>query len=255
MQNQGIELDAKVTVIQTKDIQWDVRGNFAYNKNRVLNIGYGLNEVPIFNNTFIEVGEAYGTIKGSDWVRDPEGRIVVDSRTGFPTLDATPKFFGTAYAPYSGGVSTSFSWKGLTVGVVAEGRFGAVINNDLGQDLDFTGVSWYSAQAGRQVFVMPNSSIKVGDKYEANTDVTLADGNNLFWASTWNAAVSPYVNSADFWKLREVSISYTFAADLMNKTKFIKQATIGLVGRNLGTIRAKQNVWSDPEYSNTSVMV
>ena len=252
MENKGIELDGKVTVIQTKDIQWDVRGNFAYNKNRVLNIGYGLNEVPIFNNTYIEVGQAYGTIKGSDWVRDPEGRIVVDSKTGYPTLDATPKFFGTAYAPYSAGVSTSFSWKGITVGVVAEGRFGAVINNDLGQDLDFTGVSWYSAQAGRQVFVFPNSSIKVGDKYEANTNVTLADGNNIFWASTWNAAVSPYVNSADFWKLREVSISYSLPAEIMNKTKFIKQASIGLVGRNLAAIRAKQNVWSDPEYSNTS---
>jgi hypothetical protein len=92
----------------------------------------------------------------------------------------------------------------------------------------------------------------VGDKYEANTSVTTIEGNNLFWASTWNAAVFPYVNSADFWKLREVSLSYTLPADLVAKSRVLKQATIGIVGRNLAAKRAKQNVWSDPEYSNTS---
>ncbi len=252
MQNQGIELDLKVIPVQTKDIQWSISGNFSYNKNKVLNIGYGLTEIGIFNNTYIELGQPYGIIKGSDWNRDPEGRIIVDPKTGFPSLNAIPKYFGTAYAPRSAGINTSFSYKGFTVGIVAEGRFGAVINNDLGGDLDFTGVSWYSAQTGRQVFVIPNSSYLVGDKYVANTNITVDDGNNGFWASAWNSAVSPYVNSADFWKLREVSLSYTLPQNVITRTRFIKEATIGLVGRNLAAWRAKQNVWSDPEYSNTS---
>jgi len=254
MQNKGIELDLKVTPILTKDIRWDISGNFSYNENKVLNIGYGLNEIQIPGGTasYVEVGQPYGIIKGSDWQRDPQGRIIVDPKTGFPSLDATPHFFGTAYAPRSAGINTYFSYKGITVGIVAEGRFGAVINNDLGQDLDFTGVSWYSAQAGRQVFVIPNSSYLVGDKYVANTNITVDDGNNGFWASLWNQAVSPYVNSADFWKIREVSINYALPTNVVAKTRFIKEASIGLVGRNLGAWRAKQNVWSDPEYSNTS---
>jgi TonB-linked SusC/RagA family outer membrane protein len=252
MQNKGIELDLKVTPVLTKDIRWDISANFAYNENKVVNIGFGLDEIGIGGNTYIEIGQPYGIIKGSDWNRDPEGRIIVDSKTGFPTLNATPQFFGTAYAPRSAGINTTFSYKGLTLGVVAEGRFGAVINNDLGGDLDFTGVSWYSAQAGRQAFVLPNSSYLVGDKYVPNTDITVTDGNNGFWASAWNSAVSPYVNSADFWKLREISLTYTLPQTLVTKTHFIKEASIGVVGRNLATWRAKQNVWSDPEYSNTS---
>jgi hypothetical protein len=211
-----------------------------------------LDEINIFNNTYIEIGKPYGIIKGTDWNRDPEGRIIVDPKTGFPSLNPVPKLFGTAYAPRSAGINTNFTYKGITLGIVAEGRFGAVINNDLGQDLDFTGVSWYSAQTGRQVFVIPNSSVLVGDKYVSNTNITVDDGNNGFWASAWNSAASPYVNSADFWKLREVSINYTLPQSLIAKTRFIKEASIGLVGRNLATWRAKQNVWSDPEYSNTS---
>ena len=252
MQNRGVELDLKVIPVQTKDITWSVSGNFSYNQNKVLNIGYGLNEINISNNTYIEIGKPYGEIKGSDWNRDPEGRIIVDPKTGFPTLNAVPQLFGTAYAPRSAGISTNLTYKGFTLGIVAEGRFGAVINNDLGGDLDFTGVSWYSAQAGRQVFVIPNSSYLVGDKYVANTNITVNDGNNGFWASAWNSAVSPYVNSADFWKLREVSLNYTLPQNIITRTRFIKEATIGVVGRNLATKRAKQNVWSDPEYSNTS---
>ena len=252
MQNRGVELDLKVTPVQTKDIRWDVSANFSYNENKVLNIGYGLTEIPIFNNTYIELGKPYGIIKGSDWNRDPEGRIIVDPKTGFPSLNAVPKLFGSGYAPRSAGINTTFSYKGITLGVVAEGRFGAVINNDLGGDLDFTGVSWYSAQTGRQVFVIPNSSYLVGDKYVANTNITVDDGNNGFWASAWNSAASPYVNSADFWKLREVSLSYTLPQNIITRTKFLKEVIIGLFGRNLATKRAKQNVWSDPEYSNTS---
>jgi TonB-linked SusC/RagA family outer membrane protein len=252
MQNRGFELDLKVTPVQTKDITWSIAGNFSYNQNKVLNIGYGLDEINIFNNTYIEIGKPYGIIKGTDWNRDPEGRIIVDPKTGFPSLNPVPKLFGTAYAPRSAGINTNFTYKGITLGIVAEGRFGAVINNDLGQDLDFTGVSWYSAQTGRQVFVIPNSSVLVGDKYVSNTNITVDDGNNGFWASAWNSAASPYVNSADFWKLREVSINYTLPQSLIAKTRFIKEASIGLVGRNLATWRAKQNVWSDPEYSNTS---
>jgi outer membrane receptor protein involved in Fe transport len=221
MENKGIELDARVTVLQTKDIKWDVSGNYSYNENKVVNIGYGLNEIPIFNNTYVALGQPYGIIKGSDWVRDPEGRIVVSKTTGFPILDAVPKYFGTAYAPRSAGISTQFSYKGLTLGVVAEGRFGAVINNDLGGDLDFTGVSWYSAQAGREVFVIPNSSYQEGDKYVANTDITVIEGNNLFWASTWNAAVSPYVNSARFLEVKRSIIElYACRQTLLRKQKF-----------------------------------
>ncbi len=92
----------------------------------------------------------------------------------------------------------------------------------------------------------------VGGKYVANTDISITDGNNGFWASAWNSAVSPYVNSADFWKLREVSLSYALPQSIVTKSRFIKEASIGVVGRNLAAKRAKQNVWSDPEYSNTS---
>ena len=149
---------------------------------------------------------------------------------------------------------TSVSYKGLTLSILAEGRFGAVIYNSNGTNLDFTGVSWYSTQSGRQPFVIPNSSYSDGTgKYVANTNVVVRNGNNDFWASLWNNTGSTYINSADFWKIREVSLSYTFPKNILGNNSFIKQLSVALVGRNLFTFKAKENVWTDPEFANTTL--
>jgi hypothetical protein len=119
--------------------------------------------------------------------------------------------------------------------------------------MDFTGVSAYSAQSGRQPFVIPNSSYADGTgKYIPNTNILTKDGNLSFWAGLWNTAGSNYVNSADFWKLREVSLSYALPGKLISHLKIVNAITLSVVGRNLLTWKAKGNVWSDPEYANTS---
>lgn len=253
MSNKGVELDLKFTpLLRAKDFKWDVGANFSYNKNRVESLGYGLTDVPIGFNSFAVVGQAYPVVKGDDWARDAQGRIIVNKTTGLPTLDPTPKIFGTANPPYRIGINTSISYKGFTLNALADGRFGAVIFNSIGSSLDFTGVSWYSAQSGRESFVLPNSVYDDGTgKYVPNTNIAVSAGHQLFWASTWNNGDVNYMSSADFWKLREVSLIYDFPKNWIANLH-VQGLSIGLVGRNLYTKRAKQNVWTDPEFSNTN---
>ena len=246
--------------------RWDIGANFSYNKNTVKSLGYGLNQVTIANglatqnqitvSTAAAVGKAYGQIQTSDWTRDPQGRIVVDAVTGLPSVAPDPVLFGTSVPPTKVGISTSLSYKGFTLNAVADGRFGAVIFNGIGPALDFTGVSYYSVQSARQPFVIPNSVIDAGGgKFQPNTSVTTGSpqlGAQSFWANTWDQAGVNYVNSADFWKLRELSLTYTFPAKMLAGLKYINGASLGFVARNLITIRAKDNIWSDPEFSNTN---
>ena len=256
MQNKGVEIDLNVTPISSRSgLRWDIGANFAYNDNKVLSLYPGIDNFLLAANTnqYVVKGAAFPQIKVSDWKRDPIGRIIVGKTDGFPTPNDSLATFGTPNPPYILGLHTSISYKGLTLSVLAEGRFGAVIYNSIGNALDFTGVSAYSAQSGRQPFVIPNSSYDDGTgKYVANTDVVTKNGNNDFWASTWNNVNSTYINSADFWKIREVSLSYTFPANLFGRSSFIKQLSLALVGRNLFTFRAKDNVWTDPEFANTT---
>jgi TonB-linked SusC/RagA family outer membrane protein len=270
MQNQGIELDLKFTpLISTRDgFRWDVGANFSYNKNLVKSLGYDLPSVNIPNYSFVttdanngvpftstaQIGKAYAQIMTNDWLRDPKGRIIVDPASGEPSLDPQQKLFGTSIAPTKIGLNTTVAYKGFTFRAVADGRFGAHIFNGIGPSLDFTGVSAYSASSGRQPFVIPNSSYSLdgGKTYTANTNLLTKDGNLAFWSGLWNTAGSNYVNSADFWKLREVSLSYTISKKTLGSvSRYINDVTIGITGRNLVTIRSKGNVWSDPEFSNT----
>jgi TonB-linked SusC/RagA family outer membrane protein len=269
MQNQGVEVDLRFTpLLKTESgFRWDIGANFSYNKNTVKSLGYGLPQVTIVNPlatqngvanaTVAAVGKAYGQLQTSDWNRDPSsGRIIVDPSTGNPTLNSTPQLFGTTVPPTKIGVTTSISYKGFTLNAVADGRFGAVLFNGIGTDLDFTGVSGYSVSSGRQPFIMPNSVISDGNgKYVTNTSVTSQKpnlGGNNFWASTWNQGGVNYVNSADFWKLRELSLTYNFPAKMLAPLKYINGATLGFVARNLIVIRAKDNIWADPEFANTN---
>ena len=254
MQNTGVEIDFTATPISSKSgLRWDIGTNFAYNNNKVISLYPGIDNFSLGNNTYVVKGAAFPQIKVSDWKRDPQGRIIVDKASGFPTPNDSLSTYGTSNPPYIIGLHTSVSYKGFTLSVLAEGRFGAVIYNSIGGSLDFTGVSAYSASSGRQPFVIPNSSYNDGTgKYVANTDVVVKNGNNDFWASTWNNVGSTYMNSADFWKIREVSLSYTFPRNIFGNNSFIKQLSVAVVGRNLLTFKAKDNVWTDPEFANTT---
>lgn len=254
MSNKGYEFDLKVTPVQTKNFRWEVGATYAYNKNILESLGFGLKEVSLGGSAYAIIGQPYPTIKTSDWQRDPQGRIIVDTKTGYPTLDQNPRVFGTSNPPTKIGLNTKFEYKGFTLSAVADGRFGAVIYNALGSDLDFTGVSAYSTSSGRQPFVIPNSSYvdPANPKgYIANTKYNTQDGNIQFWASLWNTAGGNYVNSADFWKLRELSLGYTFPQSTFSHLRAVKGLSLSLQGRNLLAFRAKDNVWSDPEFSNT----
>jgi hypothetical protein len=148
----------------------------------------------------------------------------------------------------------SVTFKGLTLSAVADARFGAVIYNAIGTSLDFTGISWYSAQAGRQPFVLPNSVIdQGGGKFVPNTNVVTntfaTSGEWRFWANTWNAVGANYVNSADFWKIREISLNYDLPKKITDKLRVVQGASLTISGRNLFMFRAKDNVWTDPEFS------
>ncbi|HVS96482.1 MAG TPA: SusC/RagA family TonB-linked outer membrane protein [Puia sp.] len=268
MKNQGIELDLKFTpVLSTASgFRWDIGANFAYNKNTVESLGYGLTDITLPNPLATQnavsfssdaiVGKPYAQAKTSDWLRDPQGHIVVDARTGLPTADANLHAFGTTVPPTKIGLTTTISYKGFTLNAVADGRFGAVIFNGIGPSLDFTGVSAYSASSGRQPFIIPNSVIDEGNgKYVPNTNVNTGNPNQgaqAFWAGVWNSVGSNYVNSADFWKLRELALSYNIPKKALDHLKVVSAINIGIQARNLITWRAKDNIWSDPEFSNTN---
>jgi hypothetical protein len=121
--------------------------------------------------------------------------------------------------------------------------------------MDFTGISYRSGQNGRQRFIFPNSVYDDGTgKFVPNTSVYTQSGGYGFWEqSAYNRAInSNYLTSADFWKLREVALSYNIPTKIFGRHVPIKGATFTVTGRNLLVFLPENNQWTDPEFSNTT---
>lgn len=286
MVNRGLEVELKTLrpIVNAGGFTWNINTNFTYIDNRVTSVYAGLDRIniplasSIFNpyapglasSVFAAVGHAYPSLYGTDLARvqntdkdaayyDPTGqnvgRPVVDPTTGYPIVDPTIRYLGNTQPRYRFGLNNTFAFKGLTLNALVEYRGGNVIYNQLGNALEFTGAGIRSTYNGRQDFVYPNSVLATKNPdgsttFTPNTTTSTRDGNLEFWTNSgYHNAVSSYVTSAAFWKLREVALNYSFPTALLSNLKFIRSLTIGVTGRNLLMLRPKTNVFTDPEFS------
>jgi len=256
MTNSGIELELGLVPISTINFRWDVNINYANWKSKVVSLTDEFEELYLGNFVYAIEGQPYPVNKASDFNRDPQGRVIVDAKTGLPTKSTDLVVTGQTTPKHLLGLQTYLRYKGITAGVSAEYRGGLVLRSGPGRDMMFPGISALSASAGRERFIFPNSVINTGTTeepvYVENTNITTNDGNVDFWTQTYRGVSRPFVVNGAFWKIREVSLYYEVPERLLSSgTKgFIKGVKAGFVGRNLFMFLPKTNMYGDPEANN-----
>ncbi len=252
--NKGIELDLKLTPLVTiRKVNINFKANYTYTTNEVKKLVEGVDEVSIGSGNYLIVGSPAYTFKLTDYNRDDQGRVIINSATGLPSQAARLRTFGNTLPKHLIGLSLNLDWKGLTFGAVADYRGGyQMYSGSLGNAMDFTGISYRSAQSGRQPFLWPNSVIDDGTgKYVSNSNVYTTGGYNFYSQAINTGVNSNYLSSGAFWKLREVSIGYVFPSKWF-ANKPVKGATFTLTGRNLVNWFPSSNEWSDPEFTTAA---
>ncbi|MEO6668779.1 MAG: hypothetical protein ABIN36_04845, partial [Ferruginibacter sp.] len=256
--NRGLELDLKLTpLVKIGQLSVDFKINYAHQTNEVTSLLDGVDQLGIGNYNYAIVGKSAFTLLMPDYKRDRTegsatyGKVIVDRITGMPTIDPNVQEFGHTMPDDLVGLNLNLTFKGFTFGVTAEYRTGNQIVADvLGQYLDDNGISQRSAANGRRAFVFPNSVYDDGSgKLVENSNVyTKNYGRSFYNAASNTDAISNYVASGAFWKLREVALSYTMPSRFF-KGNTIKGVTFAITGRNLLTWLPKSNVWTDPEFT------
>jgi TonB-linked SusC/RagA family outer membrane protein len=254
----GIEATLHVTPIKNDDWNVTVGGNYTYLDNTVISIADQLPQLPLSSLggavSAAVAGKSFPVIMGLDYQRDPQGRVIVDGVTGVPTATSSNVILGNATPKHRIGMDATASWRNIRFSILFEYRTGYKIFNGIGGSTDWSGTGYRTALYDRMGFIFPNSVIKNDDgSYTPNTSVAIANGNGNagFWSDGINRSThSNYVTSGTFLKLREVSLAYDFPQSLVSKTKVLKGATISLQGRNLFLWMAKDNYYTDPEYSS-----
>jgi TonB-linked SusC/RagA family outer membrane protein len=253
--NKGLELDLKLTPLVTigKDVSIDVKINYTNQKNKITSLVDGVNELGIGNYNFAVVNSPAFVFKLTDYNRDPAtGKVIVDAGTGMPSLNSKETQFGKTLPEHIVGATFNVNWRNIALSVVAQYSTGnSIVADQLGQFMDDNGISERSGAFGRRAFVFPNSVIETTPgKFVDNTNVFTKTFGREFYNGDLNTdAISNYLASGTFIKLREVSLTYTFPASIFTG-KALRGITAGFSGRNLLMWLPKSNQWTDPEFTS-----
>ncbi|RZL16659.1 MAG: SusC/RagA family TonB-linked outer membrane protein, partial [Pedobacter sp.] len=254
VRNRGLETSLRVVPVRTASgLEVSIGGNYTYNDNKVLSISSDQPFITIPGGTIARAGFAFPILRGTEYNKDSEGRIIVDRITGMPSATAASVDLGIVEPRHRVGLDMSASFKGLRFATVFEYRTGHSILSSVSTGYDFSGAGIRTTYFNRDRFVVPNSSYldPTTNTYVANTTIQTRTGGVDFWTNgpSNTGVTSNYVYSAAFWKMREASISYQLPKSVIGALKFVKGAEIGIQGRNLFQIVPKTNLYTDPEYS------
>ncbi len=250
--NKGIELLLRGTPVKNKDFSWDVTATFTRNRNKVVELFPGTEQLALGGFTggtvVAQVGQPYGSFFGSSFLRSPDGNIVVDATTGYPIADPVAKIQGNVQPDFLAGLNNSFSYKNFSLSFLFDARKGGVFFSRTKSLQEFVGTDPRTLYNNRTPFVVPGSVIRMPDgKFVPNT--TPVQNAENYWTSFSSPTAMEHLVDASFIKLREASLTYRLPASLF-KNKGIKGVTVGISGRNLWLKTPKENTYADPEASS-----
>ena len=260
IETKGIEITLGGSIIKSDHWGWDASVNFSSNEAVVNEISEGVDEITVssINYNFIAdrvgfyaiVGEAFPQIRATSYLRDPDGRIVVDSESGNPIMGPLENM-GKSTPDFILGLTTLLRWKTLSLYAALDYRTGHVYFEEGSDFMEFSGRSLESVSFDRQDVVFPNSVIETSPGvFEENTDITISDGNDwIFWTEYYGSIKENYIKDATALKIREIALNYSFPSKLLRDLPF-DSFEIGLVARNYFTFLSDENRFSDPEFQN-----
>lgn len=248
--NKGVEVSLKGSPI--KNINgFSMNFNFSYTSNIsiVKSLYKDSKSLPLGGGDPVPtaiVGQPI-SLMGSAYMRDPQGRIVVDATTGFIRKAVDNKNFGQVSPKHILGFNTTVSYKSFALSGTLDYRTGNVIYSGTKNTLVFTGSDKRTTEFNREKFIFPNSVIETSPGvFTPNTSVKTQSGNFGFWHTNFNSFAESSIVDATFLKLRDISLSYQMPKKLLQKTPF-GRASISATAANILLWTPGSNRYIDPE--------
>lgn len=237
MSNAGIDLTVGADIIKTKNSLLTFSATFNYNKNKITNLFYGLNEwvvpntgvsyvvgkavefyYPVYAGVNPANGKQLWQIPGTDQTTEVYNEAALKQTTGKPR-----------YAPIAGGFSINFNYKNFAISTDFSYVLGKyLINNDRyfsENPYNFRGYN----QSERVLALWKN----VGDI----TDVPKYGEVRQF--------DTHLLENASFLRCKNLNVSYTLPKNWIKKTQLINSVKFYGTARNLFTVT--KYLGADPE--------
>lgn len=260
IRNRGVELVLNTTPVQTRNFRWDLDFNFSLNRNLVLELPEGLDGGKSVINRFSAGDDAVyvyaeeGKPLGEFYTYLPkytdDGRIIVGS-DGQPVKGTDVEDTGkNMQNDWTGGISTSLSYKGITLSAVLDVRVGGYMFSRTKNLMEFTGNGVVTTYNGRKPFIIPNSVVDNGDgTYSENTTpIYLYNSSYQTYFDSFGAGQAGefYLIDRSFAKLRNISLTWQLPKKWVDGIK-LSSIAVSAYCNNVFTWTAKSNLYIDPE--------
>ena len=237
MRNRGFDATVNVDIFKNfYGVDWSVSANINYNQNEITELFNGRDEYVLANTGLkLQVGKPYGEYFYTRWAGvDPrDGYNMWKDKNGnltkvFSEDDAV--FTGKQrYAPWSGGLGTRVSWKGITVSADFSFMLGQhLINNE----------RWFVENP--QFASKDNQTTKMFTMWQKPGDIT-----EISTPESPMQFDTHLLEDASFMRMKNLTVSYNLPQNIIRKTGFVEGCKVFFIGRNLWTITDYQGY--DPE--------
>lgn len=259
--NNGVEVSLSGTPVKTDHFEWNIGLNWSKNKNEVKSLFEGgenlLLAAPGSGGITINatVGEAYGAIRGRDYVY-VNGKPVVNQETGeYERTSASNHIIGNITPDWNAGLSNSFRYNNFNFSFLIDMQKGGdifsrdmAVGNRSGLYMNTVGLN----DLGNPI----RSPIEEGggiilDGVTPDGDVNQVRTRMDIYTHALGEVKAPdayFVYDASYIKLREAAISYNLPLNGFLGDLKLSNARISIVGSNLWIIH-KNLPYSDPEAS------
>lgn len=269
LSNKGLEVLLTATPVKG-DFTWDVSLNLAKNKNKVIALNPGINELimeePRTRTVFIKniVGQPFGMITGWVQKKDAAGNPMY-THSGEVVQSDNYEIIGNGVADMTGGLNNNFTFKQFNMSVLIDFKAGGDIYSGTNVRLLEAGLTQESLIGREGVVdlqltgVFEDVNADGTTKVDANgatvytgveTRTLTAEEASNYWGSVGERDEAHFLYDASFVKLRQFTFGYDIPASLLSRTP-IKTLGVSFVARNLA-ILFKNTPNIDPESSYTS---
>ncbi|GAA4346622.1 SusC/RagA family TonB-linked outer membrane protein [Hymenobacter saemangeumensis] len=235
----GIELMLSTIPLKLGDFTYSNSFNFSRVRNKVLELAPGVTQITLGGfvtpSTRLIAGQPYGVIFGSVFQREsvddkgrPQGRLLLTPQ-GRAVLASDNQIVGDPNPKWTGGITNTFSYKGLTLNTLLDIRYGGDIISRNVSDLRRQGAAIETGDRDRTYVI--DGVIRQPDGSLAPNNVQITAEN--YYDDLYGFGRAEFVVFDASWlRLREAALTYALPKSLTDKT-FLGGIELGINARNL----------------------
>lgn len=270
IRNEGVEVSLGAALVETPDFGWDVTVNFARNRNTVVSIREGIEEIALGSqfgyagssaSLRLIPGQPYGAIYGTSYARyyapgeaDDELTVNEDAplligANGFPVIDSTPRILGNMTPDWTGGLLNRIRFRNVELSALLDASIGGEKYNQYNNFFAAFGIAEYTLDRNDTIVFegvtadgQPNTQmVWLGQGVGPDS----RDYGAGYYRNTYRGSTENSVMDASYIKLRNVSLAYALPTRVLAPT--------GVDSARLRFAVSNVILWSPYEYWDPEV--